>query len=130
MTMILVHRLELAERVDLALDGDMLDWLADHVGMGRSDIWLRHARGMVGDLSGAERLVDDLFPGAYWAVGKAKDRTDAAEAHAVLIPVGAASPIVSSARWPANALIAATVRAYAASALSVPFAANDRWRAA
>lgn len=127
MTSILVHRLEVSGPRDLALDADVAHWLAEDVGMGQTELWLRHTRGLVGDMSGALRLLEDLFPGARWAVGVGSEPGGEA-AHAVV--VYSSATFVSSARHPANALIAATMRAFEAGVQTIPFAANDRGRAA
>lgn len=129
MTAILAHRLELAGARDHGLDADLLHWLAEDVGMGQSEIWLRHARGLVGDLSGAKRLVDGLFPGARWALS-AHDRAASVVFYAALFPAGSTTIFDGSSGDAANALLAAIVRAFLASAEIGPFADNDRGVAA
>lgn len=109
MTAVLVHRLEMAGACDLALDADLLHWLAEDVGMGQTDRWLRHSYRIVGCMTGALRLVDDLFPNAaigWQTKGKGGDFT------AMLIPVGAPAPFTAQAPVGANALLAASMRAW------------------
>ncbi|MBB3937916.1 hypothetical protein [Aureimonas phyllosphaerae] len=123
MTAILVHRLELSGSRDLDLDADLLHWLAEHAGMGQSEIWLRHTRGLVGDLSGAFRMLDDLFPAARWTIGKRQAGASFAFGATLILP-GTASPFTGYAVDPANALLAATLRAFAA--IGARLAANDK----
>ena len=110
MTMILVHRLELAIGPDLALDADILHWLAEDVGMGQGDIWLRHTRNLTGDLGGAHRLRSDLFPNAAWHVGQ-NNAGAGRPITATLVPAGLLNIITGASADPANALLAAVIRA-------------------
>jgi len=107
---VLTHRLEMAGACDLALDADLMHWLAEDVGMGQTDRWLRHSCRLVGCMTGALRLVDDLFPNAAIAF-QMKGR--GAAFSALVIPVGAPAPFAGLAPCAANAVLAASLRAFA-----------------
>ncbi|WP_062223162.1 hypothetical protein [Aureimonas sp. D3] len=122
MTAALVHRLELAEGADLAIDHALLDWLADVVGLGRTPVWLVHVRCLTGDLSGAFGILDQVFPDADYTL-----RRVAGDRHrATVQPAGATVAFAGEAREPANALLAAVLRAHDACALSICFTFEQR----
>jgi hypothetical protein len=111
MLTILIARIELAGRCDMELDADLLGWLSTLPQIGKTEMWLRHSYGLVGNLTGAERLLQDLVPGAGWslAVGPA---TGARAVVAIPGPFGLESR-GGIAPVAANALLAATLRAHA-----------------
>ncbi|KTR02069.1 hypothetical protein NS365_22580 [Aureimonas ureilytica] len=108
----LAHRLELAEGADLAIDHALLDWLADGVGLGHSPAWLVHVRSLTGDATGALGILDEVFPDAAYSLVRGNGSTH----RFTLLPAGDGRPYTAEARHPANAVIAAVLRAFAADA--------------
>ncbi|WP_182422012.1 hypothetical protein [Aureimonas sp. ME7] len=116
MTAILVARLQLTRGVDLALNADILQWMEVAVTNGKDQRWLQHTYGLTGHLTGALALADDLFPGLRWNI-QAKRRGSASIYDAAVLAPGAAAPQVCRSGDAANALLGATLLAFAAVAL-------------
>ncbi len=117
MTEVLAHELELGRGPAIELDCRLLEWLdtmPERQDGGPREMWLRHANGLVGDLTGMERLLGDLLPGALWFLG-----TDTSEGgtgySATVLPAAPHSGLfVGRAPIAANALGAALLRAHEA----------------
>lgn len=72
MNEVLAHELELGRGPPIELDCLLLEWLdtmPERQDGGPREMWLRHANGLVGNLTGMERLLGDLLPGAHWTLG-------------------------------------------------------------
>ena len=71
MNEVLAHELELGRGPAIELDCRLLEWLdtmPERQDGGPREMWLRHANGLVGNLTGMERLLGDLLPGAHWTL--------------------------------------------------------------
>lgn len=104
----LASRIEQGQGDPLDLSTEVLRWFESAGGFGYTERLRQHFYGLVGDLTGVERLAEDLWPGCIVHLGR---KVHGGPCDAAILPRGAPTPYSGYSPVKADALLAAVVRA-------------------